>query len=95
MAVARIRALLVEHEGIHNDGLLVHFTEFGASSLDILVQCFTITTDIPEHLAIREEVCLKIMNILEELGLQIAFPSRTVYLRDAEGDELPLAAKQQ
>jgi MscS family membrane protein len=94
MAVQRIRTLLVEHEAIHNDGLLVHFTEFGASSLDILVQCFTITTDIPEHLSIREEVCLKIMNILEELGLQIAFPSRTVYLRDTEGDELPLAAKQ-
>jgi hypothetical protein len=28
------------------------------------------------------------------MGLEIAFPSRTVYLRDAEGDELPLAAKQ-
>lgn len=92
MAVQRIRTLLVEHEGIHNDGLLVHFTEFGASSLDILVQCFTLTTDIPEHLAIREEICLKIMSILEGLGLQIAFPSRTVYLQGMETDMLPAPA---
>jgi MscS family membrane protein len=83
-AVARIRTLLIEHEAIHSEGLLVHFTDFGASSLDILVQCFTLTADLPEHLAIREEIFLKIMDILDGLGLEIAFPSRTVYLHGGE-----------
>ncbi len=88
-AVGRIRTLLEEHEGVHSDGLLVHFTDFGASSLDILVQYFTLTTDIPEHLAIREEIGLRIMSILADLGLQIAFPSRTVYLHGGDAEPTP------
>jgi MscS family membrane protein len=92
VAVARIRTLLLEHEAIHNDGVLVHFTDFGASSLDILVQCFALTADYSEHLAIREEICLKIMDILAALDLEIAFPSRTVYLQGKETDMLPAPA---
>jgi MscS family membrane protein len=93
VAVARIRTLLLEHEAIHNDGVLVHFTDFGASSLDILVQCFALTADYSEHLAIREEICLKIMDILAALDLEIAFPSRTVYLQGKETDMLPAPAE--
>jgi MscS family membrane protein len=93
-AVESIRTMLAAHPAVDKENILVRFTEFGASSLDILIQCFTFTTALPEHLEAREDICLKIMEILEGMGLEIAFPSRTVYLRDAEGDELPLAAKQ-
>lgn len=80
-AVEKIRALLANYEGIDQDGLLVHFTDFGASSLDILVQYYTTTTAWTEHLPIREEISLRIMTILDELKLELAFPSRTVYLQ--------------
>lgn len=83
-AVERIRTLLTEHPGVDGDGLLVHFTDFGASSLDIMVQYYTVTTVLGEHLALREELHLRTMDILEELGLSFAFPSRTVYLHGAE-----------
>lgn len=79
-AVARIRALLREHPAIDQEFLLVNFTDFAASSLDILVYCFTRSTVWGEYLDARQDVCLKIMDILEELGLEIAFPSRTLYL---------------
>ncbi len=46
-----------------------------------MVYCFTTTTVWGEYLDAREDVCLKIMDIVEELGLEIAFPSTTVYLR--------------
>ena len=59
---------------------MVKFTDFGASSLDILVYCFTVTTDWVEHLQARQDVQLTIMDILEELGLEVAFPTRTVHL---------------
>jgi MscS family membrane protein len=88
-AVERIRTLLQNDARIDKDGLLVHFTDFGASSLDILVQYFTVATAMPEHLPIREETSLRIMEILDELGLQLAFPSRTVYLQQGDAPETP------
>ncbi len=80
-AVSRIRELLKTHPAIDQEFFLVNFTDFGASSLDIMVYCFTTTTVWGEYLDAREDVCLKIMDTLAELGLEIAFPSTTVYLR--------------
>ncbi len=88
-AVSRLRELLKTHPAIDQEFFLVNFTDFGASSLDIMVYCFTTTTVWGEYLDAREDLCLKIMDTLEELGLDIAFPSTTVYLRkdDAEATE--------
>ncbi len=83
-AVAAIKQLLREHPAIHQDFFLVNFTDFGASSLDIMVYCFTTSTVWGEYLDAREDVCLKIMEKLEELGLEIAFPSQTLYLHDMD-----------
>ena len=88
-AVEKIRTLLREHPAIDQEFFLVNFTDFGASSLDIMVYCFTRTTVWSEYLDARQDVCLKIMDLLEDLGLEIAFPSRTLYLHDmapAEAD---------
>jgi len=85
-AVRRIREMLTKHPAIDQEFFLVNFTDFGASSLDIMVYCFTTTTVWGEYLDSREDVSLKIMDILEELGLEIAFPSRTVYLHQEESE---------
>ncbi|MFO7609129.1 MAG: mechanosensitive ion channel family protein, partial [Candidatus Krumholzibacteriia bacterium] len=84
-AVGRIEAWLRAHPGIDQEFMLVKFTEFGASSLDILVHCFTRSTDWAEHLAVREQLCLGIMDILEELGLEVAFHTRTLHLAGGNG----------
>ncbi len=90
-AVEAIRGLLRTHTAIDQDFFLVNFTEFSASSLDILVYCFTRTTVWGEYLDARENVCLQIMDILEAHGMEVAFPSRSIYLRNADEEEtLPL-----
>lgn len=83
-AVENIRRLLREHSAINQDFFLVNFTDFAASSLDIMVYCFTSTTVWGEYLDARQDVCLKIMDLLEEMGIEIAFPSRTIYLADQQ-----------
>jgi len=88
-AVEKIRELLRSHPAIHQEFWLVNFTDFGASSLDIMVYCFTTTTVWGEYLDARQDLCLKIMDILEGMGLEIAFPSRTVYLENKVGDMEP------
>lgn len=86
-AVAAIKQLLREHPAIHQEFFLVNFTDFGASSLDIMVYCFTTSTVWNEYLDAREDVCLKIMEILENIGLEIAFPSQTLYLHDMDANK--------
>ena len=83
-AVAAIRALLRRHPQIDQEFFLVNFTDFGASSLDIMVYCFTTSTVWAEYLDTRQDVCLRIMDALAELGLEIAFPSQTLYLHDMD-----------
>ena len=88
-AVAAIKKMLREHPAIHQEFFLVNFTDFGASSLDIMVYCFTTSTVWGEYLDAREDVCLKIMETVEGLGLGIAFPSQTIYMHDMDGEKQP------
>lgn len=85
-AVEAIREMLRNHPAIHQDFWLVHFTEFNASSLDIQVYCFTSTTVWEDYLDARQDVHLQIMKILEGMGIEIAFPSRTVYVKHDGSD---------
>ncbi|MFO7609466.1 MAG: mechanosensitive ion channel family protein [Candidatus Krumholzibacteriia bacterium] len=82
--VERIEGYLRGHEEIDQEFMLVKFTEFGSSSLDVFVYCFTRTTDWTRHLAVRQEVNLALMEMVQEMGLSVAFPTRTVHLVGAE-----------
>jgi MscS family membrane protein len=85
--VSRLRTLLTTHPLVDPATVQVNFTDFGASSLDVLVTCFTIPTALGEHLDAREEVCLQIMDTIEGLGLKFALPSRAVYLHHTDHNE--------
>ena len=76
-----IRNMLKTHPRIAKDQLLmVYFTDFGDSSLNIFIYCFTNTAKWEEYLAIREDVNLKIMEIIERNGASFAFPSTSIYV---------------
>ena len=81
-AVAEIRQMLREHPAIDQEFFLVNFTQFGASSLDIMIYCFTTSTVWQEFLDAQQDVNLKVMDILEKMGLEIAFPSQSIYLEN-------------
>jgi MscS family membrane protein len=87
--VQDIRRLLREDEGVHQEFILVNFTDFGASSLDVLVYYFTTSTKWLEHMDVRQRINLKIMRAVKARGLSIAFPTRTLYF---EGDIAPRLA---
>jgi len=79
-AVAAIREIVQNDEGVDKEYIVVRFTEFGDSSLNILVYYFTTAVGFADHAATRERINLAIMRTLENLGLSIAFPTHTVYL---------------
>lgn len=76
----RIRKLLAEDEGVHQEQIMVRFTDFGASSLDVFLYYFTKSIKWDEHLAVRERVNLNLMRTIRELGLSIAFPTRSIHV---------------
>ncbi len=80
-AVDEIRKILHEDESVDQRmNIVVQFTEFGASSLDILVYFFVNKTNWEYYLGVKQRVNLKIMRKLEQLGITIAFPSQSVYI---------------
>lgn len=77
--VTDIRTMLLSHAEIATDQtLMVHFDVYGASSLDIMVYCFTKTRDWAQYHRVRENVLLKIGAIIAQHGAEIAFPTRTL-----------------
>lgn len=81
--VADIKAMLRAHPEIDQEQtLIVNFNQFGASSLDIMVYTFTRTTAWVAFHEIKQDVMLKIAEIIARHGAQIAFPTRTVHFPD-------------
>lgn len=84
--VEAIRQVLISDEGVDQEFIVVRFTEFGESSLNILVYYFTKAVAFADHLATKQRINLAIMRVLEKRGLSIAFPTRTLYLESSAGD---------
>ncbi len=76
----RIEDMLRKHPEIHQQTVFVEFTDFGDSALEIFLYFFSKTTVWGEYLKVRTDVNLKIMEIVEDLGMSVAFPSRSLYL---------------
>ncbi|MGP4042303.1 mechanosensitive ion channel family protein [Gracilibacillus sp. D59] len=82
----QIRTYLQNNENIHPETIFVRFTEYNDSSLDIMLYFFTNTIVWEEYLEVKEAVNFKIMEILEDANVSVAFPSRSLYL-DQESHE--------
>lgn len=76
-----IRQMLEEHEDIDdNQFLIVNFTAFNASSLDIMVYAFTHTRHWVEYQKVKQDVLLRISEIIHGHGAEVAFPTRTLHI---------------
>ena len=58
----------------------VRIDKFNDSSIDILIYTFTSTNDWEIFLKIKEDLAMKVKNDIENLGLNFAFPSRSIYI---------------
>lgn len=64
----------------------VRIDRFSDSSIDIMVYCFTKTTDWGEWLAIKEQLAYRIKDIVEGAGTGFAFPSQSLYVESLPGE---------
>ncbi|QKI90315.1 mechanosensitive ion channel family protein [Thiomicrorhabdus xiamenensis] len=90
LIVDDVRSMLLNHPEIDtNQTLIVNFNGFGASSLDFFIYTFTKTTNWILFHEIKQDVLLKVSEIVESHGAEMAFPTRTLYI---EKDEVETAA---
>ncbi|MGD2056683.1 MAG: mechanosensitive ion channel family protein [Gammaproteobacteria bacterium] len=77
--LASLREMLLAHPRVIDEKPRVRFAGFGDFALQVEVRANLNTTDLNEYRAIREDLLLRMMKIVQEAGTGFAFPSRTVY----------------
>ena len=83
--LAEIRKLLYAHPKIEAENARIRLVGFGQGSFDLEIFCYIKTLDSAEFIAIREDILLRIMGIVEASGTSLANPSRTVYFSPDPG----------
>ena len=92
--VAEVRQMLIDHEEIETDShtLIVNFDTYADSYIEFFIYTFTKTTDWVRYHEIKQDVLMRIMNIVHDRGAQFAFPTRTLHMHTApnyEGEGAP------
>jgi len=81
--ISAVKEMLQNHDEIDsNQTLIVNFNEFAPSSLDFFIYTFTKTTNWIKFHEVKEDVMLKIIDIIEAHGAECAFPTSTVHIPD-------------
>ena len=79
--ISDVKTMLQSHPDIAQDQtMIVNFNQFAASSLDFFVYTFTKTTNWIEYHQVKQDVLLKISDIINRHGAEIAFPTSTVHI---------------
>ncbi|MBD0786219.1 mechanosensitive ion channel family protein [Vibrio sp. Y2-5] len=83
--VVQVREMLENHPDIDaQQTLIVNFNAFGASSLDFFIYTFTETINWIRFHEVKQDVMLKVMEIIHQNGADIAYPTRTLMLEPKE-----------
>jgi len=84
--IAEVKAMLLNHPEIDTDQtLIVNFNEFADSSLNFFIYTFTRTIKWVRYHEIKQDILLKVAEIIGRHGAEIAFPTRTIHLESAAG----------
>jgi MscS family membrane protein len=85
--LAEIRRLLYSHPKVETKTVRVRLVDIAGTSLSIELVAYILTRDFNEFAAVREDLLLRIMDVLEDSGGSLALPSQTLYLSRDTGVE--------
>ena len=83
--LAKLREMLHAHPRINSETVRVRFSGYGDSSLNVTIRVYAQTREWNDFQAIREDVFLRVYDLVNEAGTGFAFPSRTIYMGKDEG----------
>jgi MscS family membrane protein len=79
-----IRNLMAADPRVETEGSRARFVRLGASSLDVDVFAYVRADSYAEFLGVQEELLLRLLEIVDQAGTSVAFPTQTLHLRPAE-----------
>ncbi len=82
-----VRELVRQHPYMRRDYYHVYLNALGASSLDVLVYVFWETPDWSTELRERHRFLLDCLRLAQQLEIEYAFPTQTLYLRQEQTGE--------
>ena len=84
-ALAKLREMLHAHPRINSESIRVRFSGYGDCSLNLTIRVYAMTREWNDFHAIREDIFLRIYDIITEAGTGFAFPSQTIYMGKDDG----------
>jgi MscS family membrane protein len=90
LLLKRIRELLADHDRVLDDTCRVRFVEIGEDSLQIEIFAHIDTTDWGEFLELKEELNLKVLEVVAESGTGLALPASTLKIEEGSVAILPV-----
>jgi len=95
--LAEIRRMLYEHPKVESDSGRIRLASLDNNALNLQIFSYILTADDAEFAAIREDVWLRIMEVVEKSGSRFAFSPRILYLNQDSGldQEKKAAAEKQ
>ncbi|SBS33799.1 Low conductance mechanosensitive channel YnaI [Marinomonas aquimarina] len=90
-----IKDMVGNHPEIDNSQIyMVNFNQFGPSSLDFFIYAYTRTTSWAKYHEVKQDVLFQAMQIIEQHGAEVAFPTRTLHLFNEQQDSEEFIADQ-
>lgn len=77
--LVEILSILYAHPMVNSDDARVRFIGFGPSSVKIEISCYILVVSLDTSLEIKEDLLLRIMDVVAQSGTDFAFPSQTLY----------------
>lgn len=83
--ITQVRTMLEQHPDIDSSQtLIVNFNAFGPSSLDFFIYTFTKTVNWVRFHDVKQDVLLKVMEVIHEHDADIAYPTQTIKLEQPD-----------
>lgn len=74
------RQMIGSHPDIKHDFFAFNFDSCGETSLKLFLYAFTVSTDYNDYMNVKEDVLLKVAEIIRRHGAQLSMPVSTVYM---------------
>ena len=73
--------MLIQMDEIEKETIMINFQEISDNGMDLVVVAYINRTNYAEYLDIKEEINYRIMEILENERVEMAYNTQTMYLK--------------
>lgn len=78
----RIKEMLMQHDDVIDDTIIVRFDNITDNGINLMVCSYTNSIDYTTFLEEKEKINLKIMQILREENVELAYDTKTIFVKN-------------